>query len=71
MLLPDWLQMLLHDDVIDVQNDEASEDKKNKKNKNSLYLFCTSVRENLVCARISFIRVYWLSKDEWNLTEHQ
>jgi len=47
--------MLLHDDVIDIQNDEAFENKINKINKNSLYLFCTSVRENLVCAKTLFI----------------
>ncbi len=48
MLLSDWLQMLLHDDVVNVQNDEAPGNKKNKKNKNPLYLFCTSVRGNPV-----------------------
>jgi len=51
MLLPDGLQMFLHDDVINVENNEASEFKK----KNLFYLFCTSVRENLVYAEISFI----------------
>jgi len=43
--------MFLHDDVINVENNEASEFKK----KNLFYLFCTSVRENLVYAEISFI----------------
>ena len=51
--------MLLHDDVVDVQNDEAPENKKNIKNKKPLYLFCTSVRGNPVCAGTPFIRV-WL-----------
>lgn len=45
--------MFLHDDVIDVENDEAPEFKK----KNPLYLFCTSVRGNPVCAGTPFIRV--------------
>jgi hypothetical protein len=45
MLLSVQLQMLLHDDVIDVENDEASE-YKNKKNR-----FIYSV---LACAKTSF-----------------
>ncbi len=47
-LLPDRLQMLLYDDVVDIQNDEASENKKIKKIK---IRFTYSV---LACAETPF-----------------
>jgi len=52
MLLSDRLQMLLHDDVIDVQNDEAFENKIKIKIKIKIR-FTYSV---LACAETSFAR---------------